>query len=309
MKNPLISILIPAYKSQYLHKCINSIKEQTYSNWEIIVVDDCSPEGLHSIISEYNDPRVHYYRNANNYGAVNVVDNWNKCLEYASGDYCICIGDDDMLPVDALDCYLRYIKKYPNVDVFHARTVLIDQEDKPIFITNTRAEHESVFSLIRHRMNDELQFVGDFCYRISKLREMGGYKKFLLAWGSDDVTAYMMAEENGIVNIKEPTFYYRVNQLSITSTGNIDLKIEAVEEQRNWFAEFFKRNTNLSIEDVLALSTIKQNIDQYLDKKIAGYISDDIRNNRLKLFFWLRNKKKFNISKYALKYGIMRSFK
>ena len=64
----LFSILIPAYKSKYLKECIHSILAQTYSNYEIIIVDDASPEDLKTIVNGFVDGRVHYYRNEKNYG-------------------------------------------------------------------------------------------------------------------------------------------------------------------------------------------------------------------------------------------------
>lgn len=306
---PKISILIPAFKIAYLRKCLDSICKQSYNNWEVVVVDDCSPEDIKSIVFGYNDNRIFYYRNEHNYGAVNVVDNWNKCLEYATGDYCICIGDDDMLPQESLKVYAQYIVKYPFVDVFHARTILVDQNDKPFYVTNARAEYESVYSLIRHRMNDEYQFVGDFCYKITKLRELGGYIKFPLAWGSDDVTAYAMAEKHGIVNLIEPSFYYRVNTLSITSTGNIGIKIKATNLQRSWFNDFFSRQSPQILVDSLALDSITYGINKYLDKKIVGYLSVDIKMNRLHLLSWIFKCKKMKINKSMLLLGILKSFK
>ncbi len=306
---PKISILIPAFKIKYLRKCLDSISQQSYENWEIIIVDDNSPEDIKSIVQNYDNDRIRYYRNEHNFGAIDVVDNWNKCLEYATGDYCICIGDDDMLPQDALKEYARYIGKYPSVNVFHARTILIDQNDQPISVTNSRAEYESVYSLIRHRMNDEFQFVGDFCYNVTKLREIGGYVKFPLAWGSDDVTAYAMAEKNGIVNLLEPSFFYRVNTLSITNNGNIDIKIKATNNQRAWFYEFFSRQKPQTLTDSLALDVIKRGIDKYLDKKISGYISLDINKHRFHFLNWIMKRKQFGITQNALLMGLLKSFK
>ena len=305
---PKISILVPAFKVRYLPDCLDSICRQSYDNWEVIIVDDCSPEDIKSVVQKYKDDRIFYYRNAKNYGSVDVVDNWNKCLEYATGDFCICIGDDDMLPIKSLELYSEYIEKYPSVDVFHARTILIDQDNQPIYSTNTRAEYESVFSLIRHRMNDELQFVGDFCYRISILRENGGYIKFPLAWGSDDVTAYAMAEKHGIVNLIEPSFYYRVNTLSITSNGNIDVKIKATNIQRKWFYDFLKRQNPNSVVELLSLDYIKRGIYKYLDKKISGYIAQDIKQHRFKMFTWIIHRSKYEISKSALIIALLKSF-
>ena len=91
------SITIPAYKSLYLEEAVKSVICQTHVEWELIIVDDCSPEDLASVVNPYlSDKRVRYYRNAQNCGAVNVVDNWNLCLGYCTGDYVICMGDDGM---------------------------------------------------------------------------------------------------------------------------------------------------------------------------------------------------------------------
>ena len=96
------SITIPAYKAKFLKKCIDSILCQTYDNFEVIVLNDASPEPIDEIIAGYDDQRIFYYKNDNNVGAEKVVDNWNKCLDYATGDYIICMGDDDMLMPDCL---------------------------------------------------------------------------------------------------------------------------------------------------------------------------------------------------------------
>ena len=91
------SITIPAYKSLFLNEAIRSVKEQSYEEWELIIVDDCSPEDLYSIVRPYlSDHRIQYHRNNQNCGALNVVDNWNICLSYCSGDYVLCMGDDEI---------------------------------------------------------------------------------------------------------------------------------------------------------------------------------------------------------------------
>ena len=106
------SILVPAFKRQYLKECLDSIIGQTYQNFEIIVVDDASPYRLEEIVSLYSDNRIKYFRNEIGFGGYDVVKNWNKCLEYASGDYVLCMGDDDMLLPDCLSTYLDLIMKY-----------------------------------------------------------------------------------------------------------------------------------------------------------------------------------------------------
>lgn len=305
---PKFSILIPAFKIAYLKQCLDSICHQSYNNWEAIIVDDCSPEDIMSIVNQYRDDRFFYYRNERNIGALDVVDNWNTCLKYSTGDYCICIGDDDMLPPKALSIYSQYIQKYPSVDVFHARTILIDPNDKPIYITNPRAEYESVYSLIRHRMNEEIQFVGDFCYKTSSLKAKGGYIKLPLAWGSDDITSYAMAEKNGIVNLLEPSFNYRVNTLSITSNGNVKEKTNATNMQKRWLCDFINRQNAKSLDGELSVLWIRNNINKYFDRKIVGYIAQDLKHNKLRIYQWLKLKKNYAISSRTLLTGLLKSF-
>ena len=105
-----ISVVIPAYKSLFLDKAICSVVYQTYPNWELVIVDDCSPEDIHNIVKPYlSDSRIRYYRNKSNCGAINLVDNWNICLSYCTGDYVICMGDDDILFPYCLEEYTKCI--------------------------------------------------------------------------------------------------------------------------------------------------------------------------------------------------------
>ena len=169
------SILVPAFKARFLAECIDSILSQTYTNLELIIVNDASPENLDEIVSRYDDARIQYYVNEKNFGAINVVDNWNKCLSYATGGYVICMGDDDKLMPCCLEEYRKLIGKYPEVDVLHGRTIIMNEDSQYTSITNDRAEWESVYSLARHRFEGYLQFIGDFCYKRSPLVSCGGF--------------------------------------------------------------------------------------------------------------------------------------
>ncbi len=66
MENKLISFVLPAYKEMYLSKAIESILHQTYPYWELIIVDDASPEPISIMINQYKDKRIKYIRNKTN---------------------------------------------------------------------------------------------------------------------------------------------------------------------------------------------------------------------------------------------------
>ncbi len=239
------SITIPAYKTQFLHEAIESVLAQTYDRWELIIVDDASPENIAGVVKQYDDPRIRYYRNAKNCGAVDVVDNWNICLSYCKGDYVICMGDDDMLAPCCLEEYVQLMAKYPNLNVYHAQTDIIDETGQVISHQRKRPAYQTAQELILHRWNGDVQFIGDFCYRVQHLRDVNGYFKQPLAWSSDDITAVRAAEDGGIANTQVSGFLYRENTQSISSSQNNDLKLDAKGTERKWYLAFFDRHPDV----------------------------------------------------------------
>ena len=62
------SFVLPAYKAHYLKEAIESILNQTYTDFELVVVDDASPQNLSAIVGQFNDPRLKFYTNKENIG-------------------------------------------------------------------------------------------------------------------------------------------------------------------------------------------------------------------------------------------------
>ena len=237
--NTFFSILLPTYKLNYLQECIDSILAQTYSNWELVIVNDASPEDIESIIQKYTDTRIRYYRNAQNFGAKRLVKQWNHCLSLAKGEYVICMGDDDMLAPHCLETYAQLIADYPEVAILHGQTDIIDQYGQPVKHTPVRPAWESAMSLLYNRTyHYHHQFVGDFCYRRKDLIAQGGFYYLPYAWGSDDITALLAAKENGIANTQEVVFLYRDNRHSITRSSHPLGKIKAILREMRWKRQF-----------------------------------------------------------------------
>jgi glycosyltransferase involved in cell wall biosynthesis len=293
------TIGIPAYKAAFLAECLDSILEQTYTDFEIVIVDDASPEDLDSIVHSYKDARIRYYKNEQNIGALNVVDNWNKCLSYAGGEFFICMGDDDKLLPNCLDEYAKLIDRYPTLDIYHGWTEMIDEESNFVRLQEARPEYESVYSMIWHRWNGRIQFVGDFLFRTSTLKEKGGFYKLPLAWASDDITACLMAEDKGIANTQSPVFQYRNNSQTISNTGAIPDKMKAVELEEEWYCRFFGGRKSLNEIDKKFLKMSERNIQSHFIKKRISLIKSDFLSGKSilsKLFYWSGNKQEFKIT-------------
>lgn len=233
------TIAIPAYKDVFFREAIESVINQTCKDWELIILNDFSPENIEKIAQEYiTESRIRYYKNEKNVGAYNLVDNWNRCLELAQGEFLICMGDDDVLREDCLEVYQKYISQYPDYDIYHAATELIDEKSEFFRYQESRPLTESVYSMVWHRLTRKRdQYVGDFLYKVSHLRSKGGFYKLPLAWGSDDITAYRCAMHRGIVNIPDYIFKYRVNRYTISMSGYTLEKIQASYLKCGWIRE------------------------------------------------------------------------
>lgn len=304
----LFSILIPAYKSLYLAECIESIINQTYKNFELIIVDDNSPEDLNSIVNHYDDERIRYYKNDVNFGALNVVDNWNKCLSFAVGDYVICMGDDDRLLPNCLSEYLRLIDKYAGLNVYHALTQLIDEDGSVFGIQEPRPEYEDVFSLMYCRWNGRKQYIGDFLFERKELVRKGGFYKLPLACGSDDVTVYMAAKDTGIANSQIPLFQYRENKNTISRTGNRRQTIKALFLMQKWCERFLMDNDCNNIIASLYRKNCIRDIIPFFTNRIDNCLKESLSNDKFtELFYWFRNKKRYQISNKRLVKAFLRS--
>lgn len=286
------SITIPAYKSTFLKECIDSILNQTFSDFELIILNDASPEPVEEIVKHYNDAHIRYEKNEKNVGAVDVVDNWNKLLELAQGEYFICMGDDDMLAPNCLEEYDQLIDNFPGLDVYHARTMMIDENSEFCDLQEARPEFESVYSMIWHRtFKNRIQFVGDYLYKTSSLRKCGGFFKFPLAWESDCVTSFIAASSHGIANGYLPSFYYRKNRQSITSSKQIKLKMDATIAYEKWMDLFLMKEPTNEL-DKKYHSLIKSSIHPIIKKHKILMIASDRKN----ILYWWKNHSNYFLS-------------
>ena len=105
------SILVVTYKQEnVISDCLESIINQTLKPYEVVVVDDCSPDNTWNIVSEYAGQYdyIRAYRNEKNLG---VFENFNHAIKLVTGDFINVVAGDDMLPLDILKKYNDYILK------------------------------------------------------------------------------------------------------------------------------------------------------------------------------------------------------
>jgi glycosyltransferase involved in cell wall biosynthesis len=114
MKKPNISFVIPCYRlAHLLGECIESILSQTYNDFEVLVMDDCSPDSTAEVSNSFQDDRIKHIRNEQNLGHLR---NYNKGIQLSRGRYVWLISADDRLRRPyALERYVRLMDNHPEV--------------------------------------------------------------------------------------------------------------------------------------------------------------------------------------------------
>ena len=289
------SICIPAYKSDFLQECIESILGQTCPDFELVILNDCSPQPILEIVRRFDDPRIRYEENEKNVGAYRLVDNWNKCLAMSSGEYILIMGDDDRLRPDYLEEFLKLIEAYPQLHVYHCRSRIINDQGETVKLTPALPPFEHVYDSIWHRLQQlRSNYISDYVYQTQALRAQGGFYDLPLAWGSDDITAFIASADLGIAHTNEPVFEYRSNAQSITSTGSDLGKMEANLLYADWLREFMKRKP-VTGTDRIVHQYLMSHLDTLIrQKKNYTMLISMQKDAWKKAMLWWKNRRRFH---------------
>lgn len=298
------TIAIPIFKIKFFKECLDSILNQTYTDFEVQLLNDASPDDFDSLLQEYHDPRIHYHKNAKNSGALHIIDNWNKLLNWAQGEFIILMGDDDRLSPRYLETFNQLIEKYPDVDCFHSRVMLIDEESKPFELAPERCEYESPSTFLLQRMRKGEQYIGDFCIRRQKIIDVGGYPSYPWGWCTDDIISFEAAVPHGVVHTKEPLFFYRASRYSISSSSHNAAKLEGCLGEHHWFDHFAETYQPKDEEEQLLFEGVKKDYFVFEARKEALYLSGWLQERWTNIFRLRKLVKKLGLSKYAAFYGI-----
>lgn len=126
----LVSIVLPIYNGEkYMHKSIDSVINQTYKNWELLILDDCSTDNTFIIANEYvkKDSRIKYFKNEQN---LRLPKNLNRGFSLANGNYLTWTSDDNIYLPNAIEKMVNKLK-IDKTDFTFASCRIIDANDNP----------------------------------------------------------------------------------------------------------------------------------------------------------------------------------
>lgn len=215
---PLVSILIANYNNgTYILEAIKSVVNQTYKNWEIIIVDDASTDGSWSIINQiaktYGNIRI--YRNEKN---LKVAATKAKATDLANGEICAILDPDDALIPEAIEKHVKTYIKLPDCSVAGSNYYHCD-EQLQIKSVNQKIYNPNQFQSYLASEGGIHHF---WSFSKAKYYTTQGFDaNFILA--EDQDLFYKLEEVGKVCIINEPLYYYRAHQNAISQGDKIAL--------------------------------------------------------------------------------------
>lgn len=218
MKKMKYSIIIPVYNvEEYLDRCLKSILNQTYSNYEVIIVNDGSPDNSDNIIKSYEkeDKRFKGYKKVNG----GLSDARNYGLKYATGDYLIFIDADDYIENNYLEKVNDVLEKNKDIDVLKFKIKLVDEGGNLIRMENG-LNKEGVTSFEELVKLEFLEPAWSYVYKLSFWKENNfTYLKGMI---HEDfgLTPEILMKANKIYYLNSYLYNYVQRNGSIMSSNN-----------------------------------------------------------------------------------------
>lgn len=206
---PKISIVLPSYNGQkYIRQSIESVINQTFKDWELIVVNDCSSDRTKEIVKEYlsKDRRINLINNDMNY---KLPRSLNIGFEAARGEYLTWTSDDNLYKPFAVEKMLQFLETNKQYFMVRADMEMIDDMGKRISYS-PEFRNGSIYMQ---------NYVGAcFLYRRQVMEKVGEYDTAL--FGVEDYDYWLRAYEifGEIASISEPLYEYRVHGESVSQT-------------------------------------------------------------------------------------------
>lgn len=226
---PEISVIVPVYKAeQYLDRCVKSILEQTYPDFELILVDDGSPDGSPILCDKWaeKDSRVHVIHKKNG-GASSAR---NAGLAIAKGKWVFFSDSDDWIDNKALETLYRMVNEY-GVSMAIGRIQVVEEN-----IDRNAALNENIYMLSRENLLDRFFRVNgepdthNVCATLIRRDILEDYH-FIEGKMNEDVEAcyYLARKCEGAVYTSKPVYFYFKNVEGVTNSGFSKKKLDLLD--------------------------------------------------------------------------------
>lgn len=201
---PFVSIVLFCYNAEkFLRKAIDSLLQQSYQHFELIIIEDCSTDGSMSIVGSYTDPRIVLICNEQNSG---IAFNRQLALSVAKGKYIFWMDNDDIAATDRIVKQVDCFEQHPEVVLCGTSAVIINEHDEQLREITYPATDEAIKAGMFFGFPFMSPSVG---IRMAAVKP-AHVEALSLVNQADDYTLYSMLMDTGsFVNLPDKLYYYR----------------------------------------------------------------------------------------------------
>jgi glycosyltransferase involved in cell wall biosynthesis len=252
MPNPTISVIMPVYNTgSYLHDSINSILQQTFTDFEFIIINDGSTDNSEEIILSYTDARIRYLKNEKNEG---LVYSLNRGIDAARGIFIARMDGDDISELTRLEMQHYYMKQHVRISVLSSFVNLIDNKGNHTGFWKDDKENYTVKAIRTFLPVNNCVAHPTVMIRTELLKEYRYNRNQPL---SEDYDLWLRIVSDGGIIDKLPIglLQHRILSNSFTRTRNINIFFRLMIVKLNFVKErILNRRINMFIMRVLLFS-------------------------------------------------------
>jgi hypothetical protein len=217
-----LALIIPAWKTSFLQKALESVERQTGTGFSVYIFDDAGPAGISEIVSPFLQRNAdwRYHRFSENMGMDNLSAHWNRCIQKTTEDWVWLFSDDDEMEADCIPAFFRAIESFPNHQVYRFGLSIMDEKGQVSGGNASSPEIISGFEFGRMRFFREFSSAAvEFIFARSAFDSVGGFPQFPAAWCADDAAWISFSGADGIRFIPGPLVRWRFSPAGISGSG------------------------------------------------------------------------------------------
>ncbi len=208
-----VSVIMPVYNgAQYLREAIKSILNQTFHDFEFIIINDGSTDASQEIIDSFNDSRLVVIQQKN----MGLTKSLNKGLKIASGEYIARQDADDISFPDRFEKQVAYLDAHPEVAVLGGAIIRIDEKGNPLNKFVFPQSHEKITKKLYENGNQIVH--STVMFRKQQINSLGNYNEIFEK--SQDYELWLrVSHKSRLHNLSDVLAYYRFSLGSVTESG------------------------------------------------------------------------------------------
>lgn len=271
------TVVIPAYKPQFLRAALSSLAAQTDSDFDTVVADDAGPPDIAVICSEFaSRMRLRYHRFANNLGGSDLAAQWQRSVDLAATPWAMVLGDDDQLDPGGVAAFRQAVAAtVPEEagDLYRFDTRRVDADGAVLGNNRPHPAFATCNDLIAARFHGRASYLNEFVFRVEALHRVGGFVSFPLGWSSDDATWILVGQRTGVQRIDgDAKVSWRLSGANISSQSDavtaarkLDLWLDFLQWVDRWDAD---RTAADRLPDDVRASALDLFCQRWLDARL-----------------------------------------